>query len=63
MRRAASAKLPEQVDIRMGALYKAGRLAEEIRLATQARRYYRELIAEEPLYEDASQRLAALPEV
>jgi Tfp pilus assembly protein PilF len=61
-RAAAEAKLPEQAEIRRQALYKAGRLAEEIRLAARARHYYRELLADDPLYEDAAQRLAALPE-
>ena len=61
-RAAAAAQLPEQQAIRREALYKAGRLAEEIRLAFQARRYYRELLAEAPDYEDAAARLAALPE-
>ena len=61
-RAAAEAQLPKQQAIRLEVLYKAGRLTEEIRLASQARRYYRELIAEAPDYEDAAARLATLPE-
>lgn len=61
-RSAAAAIQPQQNEIRRKALYQAGRLAEEIRLASQARRYYRELLADDPMHLDAAQRLTSLPE-
>jgi tetratricopeptide (TPR) repeat protein len=60
---ADSALLPEQLECKKEALYRAAELAARVKLKSTARRYLEELLELDPNYSDAAGLLESMPQV